>query len=113
MKARFYDNLVDMCEQRGTNLSSLLKSMGKSPSRGTEWRNGAIPRMETIEELASALHCDIHDLMDMSALPTEQLRSVDQNEDRIIRVYRSLSNVDKAEMLFVIEKFAAEKGVGR
>lgn len=107
----FYNNLVDICAQRGTNLSSLLKGMGKSPSRGTEWRNGAIPRINTIEELAVALDCSVQDLMDKPASPDSRPQSIDQNEDRIIRLYRAMPNVNKAEMLFMIERFAAERGI--
>lgn len=116
----FYDNLHYQCIKARTNPSALLRSLGKSASRASEWkRNGNIPDVVTIAELANALGCKATDLVDKSAVgsieyhvislldkeaepPAEEL---DDNEQELLRIYRACSKRQAAELMAAVYAF--------
>lgn len=120
----FYDNLSYQCIKHSTSPSALLRSMGKSASRASEWkRNGNVPSVETVAELAKALGCKATDLVDRESLseveyhvvelldreaepPAEEL---DDNERELLRVYRSLTKRQAAELMAAV--YAYEEGL--
>ena len=52
----FYKRLDSLCKATGTSVTALLKSLNISPSKGTAWKNGSIPRADVLQKLATALH---------------------------------------------------------
>lgn len=54
----FFDSLKVACAQRGTSPTSLLKKLGMSTSSVTSWKNGVVPQIKTVYQLAEALDID-------------------------------------------------------
>lgn len=48
----FFEILENLCVQNNTNVTSVLKSLGLSTSKGTAWRNGSIPSGDILIKLA-------------------------------------------------------------
>lgn len=48
----FFEILDNLCAQKNTNVTSVLKTLGLSTSKGTAWRNGSIPTGDILIKLA-------------------------------------------------------------
>lgn len=48
----FYDKVNNICIQRGLTVTKLLKILNLSTSFGTYWKNGRIPGVDTVKEIA-------------------------------------------------------------
>lgn len=62
----FFDSLKVACAQQGTSPTSLLKKLGMSTSSVTSWKNGVIPSLKTVYQLAEALGIDPAQLLEGS-----------------------------------------------
>ena len=48
----FYENVKSLCQDRRTNITTLMKELGMSTSMPTSWKNGAAPKADTIKKIA-------------------------------------------------------------
>ena len=62
----FFDSLKVACAQQGTSPTSLLKKLGMNTSSVTSWKNGVIPSLKTVYQLAEALGIDPAQLLEGS-----------------------------------------------
>lgn len=49
----FYDNLNELCKSKGTTVTTLLKELNISTSKGTAWKNGSVPKGDILSKLAA------------------------------------------------------------
>lgn len=52
----FYDNLKNACAAAGTTVTALVKSMGMSQGNMAKWKNGGVPKADTLAQLAVRLN---------------------------------------------------------
>ena len=57
----FWKNFSQICEDRGTKPTPLVKSIGVAPNKVTAWKNGSIPKADMLVKLAKALDCTVMD----------------------------------------------------
>lgn len=50
--ALFYDNVRDLCALHRTTITQLAKDLGWSSSLPTKWKNGAVPKADTVQAIA-------------------------------------------------------------
>lgn len=48
----FYENVKDLCGLHRTNITQLAKDLGLSTSMPTKWKNGAVPKSDTVKMIA-------------------------------------------------------------
>lgn len=48
----FYENVRDLCSLHRTSITQLAKDLGWSSSLPTKWKNGAIPKADTLQAIA-------------------------------------------------------------
>lgn len=100
----FYDNLVRICELRGTKPTPLLQKMGLSTSKGTAWKNGSLPTQDMMVRLAQELNCSVMDFfadedeLELVAQQREQ-PELDDDEKELVRIFRSLDRRSKHEFM--------------
>jgi len=95
----FRDNINRICKERGTTLSAVTRSLGLSTSKVTAWNNGSLPKEEILLALAQALDCSVIDFfMDEEDIELKVTPS-DEDEEDILRIYRSLSRRNKHEFM--------------
>lgn len=65
----FYVRLKQLCEDRHTTPSAIALAAGMSKSNVTNWKNGASPKLDTMEALAAELGVTVsfHTLISFSA----------------------------------------------
>jgi len=48
----FYERFASLCAQRNLSVTTVLKDLGLSPSKGTQWKRGAMPSSKNLAKLA-------------------------------------------------------------
>lgn len=100
----FRENLNRICRTQGTTLTPLMTKLGYSSSKATAINKGQIPSEQTLLELAHALNCQVMDFFaDEEDLPTA--RACNEDEEDILRVYRSLSRKSKHEFMAMVYEY--------
>lgn len=106
----FKENLNRLCLERGTYLTTMLRELGFSSSKATAINNGQIPnREETLLKIAEYLNCSIMDFFadEPEDSSVNKKEAVPQNEDEedILRIYRSLSRRSKHEFMSMVYEY--------
>lgn len=100
----FQENLNRICKEQGTTLTALVKRMGLSTSKVSRWNEGALPKQEMLLRLAKELNCTVMDFFaDEDDLPTA--KPDNEDEEDILRIYRSLSRRQKHEFMAMVYDF--------
>lgn len=104
----FRENINRICKERGTTLSAVTRSMGLSSSKVTAWNNGSLPKEEVLLSLAQALNCSVMDFFaDKEDLP--ETKPTNEDEEDILRIYRSLPRRAKHEFMAMVYGFGDRK----
>lgn len=59
----FYDNFIEVCKNKGTTVTAVLKAIGKSTGSTGTWNAGKYPKLDTVMEMASYLNITIDELV--------------------------------------------------
>ena len=51
----FYDNLCRLCEGRGLTVTKLVTNLSLSSGNLSKWKNGGVPRANTLQKIAEYL----------------------------------------------------------
>lgn len=54
-EAMFYDNLKEVCREKGTTVTTVLKDLKMSTGSTGKWRDGSIPKIDTVMQLSEHL----------------------------------------------------------
>lgn len=60
----FYDNFLALCEKKGVSPSRAVMDMGMNRSIATFWKNGTIPKMDTLTRIADYFEVSVGYLVD-------------------------------------------------
>lgn len=107
----FAENINRICAERGTNLTTVIKQIKNGQSSYTTAINkrGSIPNQAELLALAEILQCSVMDFFaDEEDLGT---RAAPENEDEedILKVYRSLPRRAKHEFMAMVYDFGDRK----
>lgn len=90
----FSENLKKICKLNNTNPTNLCKSLGLSTSKVHAWNTGSIPKIEILEKLANALHCDISNFFESE---------IDTQEIQLLINFRKMDDSKKESLLRISE----------
>lgn len=71
----FYENVKDLCALNRTNITQLAKDLGLSTSMPTKWKNGSIPKSDTLKKIADHFGVSTDALLSQSE-PTNTIGNV-------------------------------------
>lgn len=60
----FYDNFLALCEKKGISPSRAVTDMGMNRSIATFWKNGTVPKMDTLTRIADYFEVSVGFLVD-------------------------------------------------
>lgn len=100
----FADNLKRICELKGTTPTALCKELGLSTSKVSAWYNGSLPKQDVMLQLAQQLECSVMDFFS-DGEDIHNVKPADEDEEDILRVYRSLSRRTKHEFMSMVYEF--------
>lgn len=101
----FRENLNKICKEEGTNLTRVCKEIGISTSKVTAINKGSIPSEEMLLDFAKYLHCSVMDFFADEEDLHSSVKPNDEDEEDILRVYRSLSRRAKHEFMSMVYDF--------
>ena len=55
----FYNQLEKLCKENNITVTSLLKTLNLSTSKGTAWKSGSIPKYDTLKSIAEYFEVSI------------------------------------------------------
>lgn len=99
------DNLNRICEEKGTTLTAVIKELGISTSKVTAINKGSTPNEELLIALAHHLNCSVMDFFDYDNDLDDKVIPRDDDENDILRVYRSLDRRNKHEFMSMVYRF--------
>lgn len=101
----FAENLNRICKSRGITLTAFIKSLGMSTSKVTAINNGSLPKESEMILFAKKLNCSLMDFfVDEDNFETIE-QPMNEDEEDILRVYRSLSRRAKHEFMSMVYEF--------
>lgn len=101
----FADNIKRICAEKGTNLTAVIKKVKGSSSFVTAINKGSLPKENELIELARELNCSVMDFFADEENVVSQEQPQNEDEEDILRIYRSLSRRSKHEFMSMIYEF--------
>lgn len=131
----FYKNFEEICKEKRTTPTAVLKDLGLSTSKVTAWKKGSIPKQEVLKLLATKLDTSVDcffaeiERVDSSKKITNNVtgnyNAVGENsvvhaslemtpqEHELISVFRNLSEIDKAKYLYQMSEDVKKNKSGK
>lgn len=119
----FYERLETVCLRNDLTVSSLVKTLGLSTSKVTAWKNGSVPKGETLVKIADYFNVSVDYLLGrtstFSDINSHNTISGDNNiigngnsvgeklseqEKALLDIFKKLNVIEQARLL----SFAAE-----
>lgn len=103
----FAENLKRICTDRGTNVTAVIKLIknGQSSFVTAINKRGSIPTQDELLQLSHILNCSVMDFFadeeDLAPQPVPQ----NEDEQDILKIYRSLSRRAKHEFMSMAYEF--------
>ena len=106
----FYDNLEQVCKEKGLKVTPTVLKCGGSKGSLTAWKNGAVPNSDIVISLSVFLNVPTDRLL----LGKEKSPSFELSEDRqrLLNMYNLLDDMEKGEILGelkVMTRYRADK----
>ena len=92
----FWENFTQICEDRNTKPTPLVKKMGLSPSKVTMWKNGSLPKEDVMVRLAQELNCTVMDFFEDNYDYSYRLK---QDEEILIEGFHNMSESQRHRLL--------------
>jgi transcriptional regulator with XRE-family HTH domain len=102
----FFDQLQQLCKEKGVSMTRLVTDIGMHKSAVTYWRkSGTTPKMEVVEKIA--------DYFDISAnyFLNEKTSPAETEDDELNNYLEELKNRKEMRMLFKLASGATKEDV--
>ena len=106
----FKDNLNRICEENGTTVTAVVKSLGLSTSKVTRWKHTSLPKEEQLYLLADKLNCTVADffLEEFEKKKYSELSMPNDDEQEILEIYKSLTRREKHRFMMMAYGFESK-----
>lgn len=88
----YYENIDNVCKQKGTSISAVLSECGLSKSHGTNWKKGTIPNVDTILKIAEHLNVSTEYLLTGKEYNPDNKIVLSTDEINFLNQYRYLND---------------------
>lgn len=113
----FYDRLKKVCDENNTNMTALSKRLKFSSGNISKWKNGGIPKSETLVLIAKELSISTDYLLGLDDKPSQKENSkpLSKNEKECMEKFKLLTETEQGKILdrmdvFIEEREAKRKG---
>ena len=105
----FAENIKRICAEKGTNLTAVVKKVKGSSSFVTAINKGSLPKESELVEFAKELGCSVMDFFANEEDLVPQPKPQNEDEQDILKIYRSLSRRAKHEFMSMVYEFENRK----
>ena len=95
----FFDQLKQLCKQRGTTPTALAKDLNISTSNVTSWKNGASPKFDIVMRIADALQVPVSAFASFQDATAQISSSLLEDETELLELYRRLKKSGKRQLI--------------
>lgn len=99
----FYQRLHEICKNKGTTVTKMVKELGLSSANMSNWKNGRLPKTEIAFKIASYLNVSVYELMGEEQETKNPSTPRDERIDDIYELVKDLSATD----MVALKAFAA------
>ena len=92
----FFDQFRKICIERNTTPTAVVKKIGLSSAKVTAWKNGTIPKMNIVQQLAQELSVPVSSFFETDTQLPAQL---DPDEEELLEAYRQLVRSGKRQLM--------------
>ncbi len=97
----FWDRYKSLCDNLNKTPNGVAKILGVSNATCTQWKNGAIPKGDTLIKLAEYFNCSVDYLLDrvsvFSTVPNNQ--KITEQSVVLLDIFNELDTVNQAKLL--------------
>ena len=102
----FKENINRICAEKGTNLTAVVTQVkGSSSFTAAINKKGSLPKESEMVEMAKILGCSVMDFFADEEDLAPQAVAYNEDEQDILRIYRSLSRRAKHEFMSMVYDF--------
>ena len=101
----FWENFLELCKKNNITPNGLAKKLSISSGAVTAWKNGRVPKWQTLSLLAEYFGISVEELISeqKETLPAEILAGRDELDIEILNLYSQLSDEQKEQALSYLE----------
>lgn len=94
----FYENLLELCKSRNTNVTNLLLNLKLSTSKGTAWKSGSVPTGDILLKIANYFNVTTDYLLTGKEAEQPTPTTITKEDQEILTMYNALSERKKGEI---------------
>lgn len=105
----FYEKLVSICAERGTNPTALCDALGLAQSAATRWKQGSVPRDTTLRKIADYFGVSTdyllgteHEFLQSFAKEKDPPK-ISESEEQLLALFREVPEADQEMVLMMIQ----------
>ena len=95
----FWQNFTAFCSRIGKTPNAVASELGLSNSITTSWKNGSMPRSDTLQRIAKYFSVSISELLGDAKSPAPKEGEADTDRDELIRILSVLDPVEREQLL--------------
>lgn len=105
----FYEKLVSICAERGTNPTALCDALGLAQSAATRWKQGSVPRDTTLRKIADYFGVSTDYLLGkeqdflQSFAKEKDPPKISESEEQLLALFREVPEADQEMVLMMIQ----------
>ena len=95
----FFEYFKAICTKKNTTPTAVVRDLGLSSGKVTAWKNGSIPKIETLHKLAEFLNVPICAFF--GGMPDDGMsqNSMTNDESELLDIYRQLERSGKRQLI--------------
>ncbi len=106
----FYDKLKKVCFEKGTNMTALSQKLKISSGNISKWKNGVVPKSETLILIAQELSVSIDYLLGLNENSTAKGASaLSKEKQNLLEMYDMLSEKEQGIILGELRNMTRER----
>lgn len=99
----FYERLLKICNLKGTTPTTVLKDLKLSTSKGTAWKNGTVPKLDIVAQIADYFGVEMDYFTEIDGSKVEGLVPIlTEKEQLLLKLFRE--NVEKQDSIIDLLK---------
>lgn len=95
----FYERLQMLCSKKTTDVTNLLKALKLSTSKGTLWKNGSVPKGDTLLKIAEYFNVSTDYLLTGKEASADDLKAADPLREELLNIAKGLSEEHQRALL--------------
>jgi transcriptional regulator with XRE-family HTH domain len=95
----FFDNFYSACKQKNTTPNGVAKILGISSGSVTSWKNGTLPKSETLNKIAEHLEVSTDYLLGKE----NSLPPLSDREQELLDLFRQMSPEQQAAYVQIMK----------